>query len=245
MKLSLAAFIRLQASLGAPALLMIACTSGTATLPSGAAPGLGGTSWQLVKFESGDGKVLTPDDPAKYTVAFGADGSVSARIDCNRGRGTWKSSGPNQLELGQLALTRALCPPGSLHDRIVKDWLFVRSYTLKDGNLFLALMADAGIYELAPLGGAKANAPDARVAATGPIEFDCTGAEAGGEKIFATFYKTDPAMVLVERAGRSRPAFQVPAASGAKYEAAGLMFWDARGEALVTWSGVELKCKRR
>jgi hypothetical protein len=40
------------------------------------------------------------------------------------------------------------CPPGSLHDRIVKDWSFVRSYVVKDGRLFLALMADGGIYEL-------------------------------------------------------------------------------------------------
>jgi para-nitrobenzyl esterase len=48
-----------------------------------------------------------------------------------------------------------MCPPGSLHDRIVKDWEFVRSYTLKDGHLFLALMADGGIYEFAPIGGSK------------------------------------------------------------------------------------------
>jgi para-nitrobenzyl esterase len=99
-----------------------------------------------------------PDAPAKYTIAFGTDGSVSARIDCNRGRGTWNSSEPNQLQFGPLALTRAMCPPGSIHDRIVKDWEFVRSYTLKDGHLFLALMADGGIYEFAPIGGSKAPA---------------------------------------------------------------------------------------
>ena len=82
---------------------------------------LGGTSWQLVKFRGSDDKTLTPDDGSKYTVMFQADGSVSVRIDCNRGRGGWKSSGPNQLQFGQLALTRAMCPPGSLHDRIAKD----------------------------------------------------------------------------------------------------------------------------
>ena len=103
--------------------------------------------------------MLTPDDPAKYTIAFGTDGNVSARIDCNRGRGTWNSSGPYQLQLGPLALTRAQCPPGSLHDRIVKDWEFVRTYTLKNGHLFVALMADGGIYEFAPTGGSKAGAP--------------------------------------------------------------------------------------
>jgi heat shock protein HslJ len=80
---------------------------------------------------------------------------MSARIDCNRGRGTWKSFGPNQLEFGPLALTRAMCPPESLHDRIVKDWGFVRSYVIKDGHLFLSLMADGGIYEFEPIGGSK------------------------------------------------------------------------------------------
>jgi heat shock protein HslJ len=112
---------------------------------------LAGTSWQLVRFQGSDDKTLTPDDRAKYTIAFGTDGSVSARIDCNRGHGTWISAGPSHLQLGPLALTRAMCPPGSLHDRLVKDWSYVRSYVLKNGHLFLSLMADGGIYEFEPL----------------------------------------------------------------------------------------------
>ena len=144
---------RLPCLLLAAALLSTACSVSTPAPPRSAAADLGGSSWQLVKFQSSDERILTPDDPAKYTISFGTDGSVSARIDCNRGRGAWKSSGPNQLQFGPLALTRAQCPPGSLHDRIVKDWEFVRSYTLKDGRLFLALMADGGIYEFAPISG--------------------------------------------------------------------------------------------
>ena len=111
---------------------------------------LGGTAWQLVKFQGGDGAVLRPDDQTKYTLAFNADGSINARIDCNRGRGAWKSAGRNQIELGPMAMTRAACPPGSLHDHIVKQLPHIRSYVLKDGRLFLALMADGGIYEFAP-----------------------------------------------------------------------------------------------
>ncbi len=105
--------------------------------------------WRLVEFRGGDDTRLTPDDPAKYTLEFKPDGSVNARIDCNRGHGTWKSSGPS-LELGPLALTRMACPPGSLHDRIVKHWSSIRSYVLKDGHLHLSLMADGGIYEFEP-----------------------------------------------------------------------------------------------
>jgi len=119
--------------------------------PQAPLDGLGGTSWQLVKFRGGDDAVLMPDDKAKYTIAFAGDGNVNVRFDCNRGRGTWTSRGPNQLQFGPLALTRAMCPPGSLHDHLVRQWPFVRSYTMKAGNLFLSLMTDGGSYEFEPM----------------------------------------------------------------------------------------------
>ena len=113
---------------------------------------LAGTSWQLVRFEGSDDTTLTPDDKTKYTVAFADDGGVSVQIDCNRGHGTWKSPGPSQLEFGPLALTRAMCPAAPLNDLIPKHWPYLRSYLLKDGHLFLSLMADGGIYEFEPMG---------------------------------------------------------------------------------------------
>lgn len=125
-------------------LLVCACAQ---TPPQGAAERLNGTSWQFVRFQGGDGKVLTPDDRAKYTIEFTAGSGVSVRFDCNRGRGGWKSAGPNQIEFGPMALTRAMCPPGSLHDHFVKQWGYVRSFVIRDGRLFLSLMADGGIYE--------------------------------------------------------------------------------------------------
>ena len=75
---------------------------------------------------------------------------MRAGIDCNRTNGGWKSVGPNQPEFGPMAITRAQCPPGSLHGQIVKQLPYVRSYVLKDGRLFLSLMADGGIYEFEP-----------------------------------------------------------------------------------------------
>jgi putative lipoprotein len=110
-----------------------------------------GPYWQLVRFQGGDGTTLTPDPRAKYTISFATDGRVTVRIDCNRGNGTWRSAGANQLEFGPLALTRVMCPPGSLHDRIVRHWPYVRSYTMRNGHLFLSLMADGGIYEFEPM----------------------------------------------------------------------------------------------
>jgi len=123
-------------------------------------PSLAGTSWRLVKFQGSDGMTLTPEDRSKYTIAFGAYGQLTARVDCNRGRGNWKSSGSNQLQVGPLALTRAACRPGSLHDQIVKQWRSIRSYVVRDGHLFLVLMADGGIYEFEPLVSGPVIVPD-------------------------------------------------------------------------------------
>jgi heat shock protein HslJ len=109
-----------------------------------------GTAWKLVKIAYGDDSTHTPDDPEKYTLSFLADSRVVARIDCNRGNGTWKSPEPGRIEFGLMATTRAMCPPGSLHDRVVRDLPNFRSYLLKDGKLFLSLMADGGIYEFEP-----------------------------------------------------------------------------------------------
>jgi len=132
--------------------LVVAATTGILSVGQSSGGGeLAGTSWELVKFEGGDGKTLVPDEKSKYTIAFDPDGGVSVRIDCNRGHGTWKSSGPNQIEFGPLALTRAMCPPAPLNDRMARDWAYVRSYILRDGHLFLSLMADGGIYEFEPL----------------------------------------------------------------------------------------------
>jgi para-nitrobenzyl esterase len=116
--------------------------------PRDAAGDLNGTSWRLVKFQGSE--TLTPDDASKYTVAFDAGHGVSVRIDCNRGHGSWTSEGRNQIRFGVMALTRAMCPPAPLSDRLVKDWDSVRSYRLKDGHLFLELAADGGAYEFEP-----------------------------------------------------------------------------------------------
>ncbi len=112
---------------------------------------LGGTSWQLVKFQGSDGSTLVAGDRSKYTISFGTNGHATVRVDCNRGGGSWKYKGPNQIQFGAMSISRAKCGPGSLHDRIVREGAAVRNYVIKDGHLFLSLMEDGGIYELEPL----------------------------------------------------------------------------------------------
>lgn len=112
--------------------------------------GLAGTSWRLVKIRSMDDQRHTPDDRSKYTLAFEADGRVDVRADCNRGQGSWSEPAPGQLTFGRLTTTRVMCPSGSLHDRFMRDLGAVRSYRLRDGRLYLSLMADGGVYEFEP-----------------------------------------------------------------------------------------------
>jgi para-nitrobenzyl esterase len=112
---------------------------------------LNGTSWQLVKLTGADDTTLVPDDKAKYTIKFGRDGRVTARVDCNRGSSTWKSPRAGELQFGSWSMTRAKCAPGSLHDKVVTEGAAVRSYVIKDGHLFLSGMAAGGSYELEPL----------------------------------------------------------------------------------------------
>ncbi len=113
--------------------------------------GLAGTSWKLVKLQGGDEVTSVPDDASKYTITFASNGRVSARVDCNRGGSSWKSPGGNKLQFGSWSMTRAKCPPGSLHDRIVTEGAAVNSYYIKDGHLFLTGMAAGGYYELEPI----------------------------------------------------------------------------------------------
>jgi heat shock protein HslJ len=123
----------------------------TQTVVQGAEPSLTGSSWKLIKIAYSDDTTHTPPDPAKYTLAFLDSGRVSARIDCNRGNGTWKSEAPGKIAFGDMATTKVMCPPGSLFDKVVRDLPHFTSYVIRDGKLFLSLKADGGIYEYAAL----------------------------------------------------------------------------------------------
>jgi heat shock protein HslJ len=141
-------------------------TESTALEPTASAQGadptrsdspLAGTDWRLVEFQSMDDAVGTvkPKDPNLYTMRLNADGTVQMRLNCNRANGTW-SAEPSEdvsngrFEFGPLAATRALCPPPSMDEQMAAQAEYVRGYLLKDGKLYLSLMADGGIYAWEP-----------------------------------------------------------------------------------------------
>ena len=124
---------------------------------AGAENPLVGTSWRLVEFQSMDEATGTrrPDDPWLFTMRLNADGTVNMRLNCNRANGTWTiepSADPanGRFEFGPLATTKALCPPPSMDELITAQAGYIRGYLLKDGRLYLSLMADGGIFAWAP-----------------------------------------------------------------------------------------------
>jgi len=127
---------------------------------SPAIPGLTGTSWRLVEFQSMDDAQGTtrPEDPSLYTMTLNADGTASLRLNCNNATGSWKAEPgadgtSGTFELGPLAATMAVCPPPSMDELIAKQAPYIRGYLLRDGKLYLSLMADGGIFAWEPLEG--------------------------------------------------------------------------------------------
>ena len=115
------------------------------------------TAWRLVEIQSMDDAIgiTRPDDPSLYTMRLNGDGTVTMRLNCNRASGTWSAEPTTdgrsgRFEFGPLVTTRALCPPPSLDESIAAQAEFIRSYLLKNGRLYLSLMADGGIYVWEP-----------------------------------------------------------------------------------------------
>jgi heat shock protein HslJ len=148
---------------------------------------LAGTEWQMVEFQSMDDAIGTirPDDPTRYTMRLGADGSVSMQLNCNRATGDWSAEPSAEgttgsFRFGSLAMTRALCPPPSMDERIARDADHVRGYLLEGGNLYLSLMADAGIYAWEPLHRTPAGSDDYALPDDGgPRNWEVSGVSRG------------------------------------------------------------------
>ena len=137
---------RLRLCILSACLAMSACatTPGTAELA--------GSTWRLASFQSSDDGIaaLRSSDPQRYTLSFGNDGRLAAKLDCNRGTGPWQAEAGDakggSLRLGPLGTTRAMCPPDPLGANLVRDLEAVRSYRVERARLYLSLPADAGVY---------------------------------------------------------------------------------------------------
>jgi heat shock protein HslJ len=100
-------------------------------------------TWEWVSFTTPVEEIAI-DAPERYTMEFAKDGNVSLRADCNRGMASYTAGGDGKLTFGGIALTRAMCPQGSLSNRFVREVERASTYFLRDGDLFLELPVDSG-----------------------------------------------------------------------------------------------------
>jgi heat shock protein HslJ len=116
------------------------------------------TNWRLVEFRSMDDRqgVRRPANRDAYTLRLAANGTASFRLDCNRATGSWSASSGSDgrsgsISFGTPAATMALCPPPSMGEALGRDIPNMRGFMLRDGRLFITLMADAGTYVWEPM----------------------------------------------------------------------------------------------
>jgi heat shock protein HslJ len=101
------------------------------------------TVWTWRETLMSDGKRIKPDAPERYTLDFQPGGSVAVRADCNRGSARYELRG-GALSFGPIALTRAMCPPGSMDGEYAKQLAAVSGQLFKGGELVLTMKVDSG-----------------------------------------------------------------------------------------------------
>jgi len=118
--------------------------------PDVAGSELADSRWQLLKIQSMDDTMWAPEDPSRYTLDLQSNGRAYMQLDCNRGNAGWTSKASGEIRFTLVASTNALCQDDGLSERYAAQFEYVRSYLLRDGNLFLATLADGAIIEFQP-----------------------------------------------------------------------------------------------
>jgi heat shock protein HslJ len=112
----------------------------TPTPPPGAA--LVGPTWQLTTITSKVpdfvGQVPEPNQP-NYTILFNADGTFSAKADCNTVTGGYVAGANGSLTLTPGPTTIVQCPEGSLSDLYIIGLEKAASYAIANGQLTITL----------------------------------------------------------------------------------------------------------
>lgn len=91
--------------------------------------------WQSLKNQSG---LTTVKNSEKFTIEFTADGKISLRTDCNRGGGTYQTSG-DSVTLSPIFSTKMGCPAGSLEGLYFSNLQTAKSYKIVNDSLQIRL----------------------------------------------------------------------------------------------------------
>lgn len=128
--------------------------TGAEGLPVVPAPALGGTligvNWAWMSLTDPN-NVTTIDEPLRYTILFGADGSALINADCNTVRGSYTAGADGTISISTLGpSTLVACPPDSLDQAFLQNLSEAVIYFTDGGELFLDKFADAGTMRFAP-----------------------------------------------------------------------------------------------
>ena len=124
------------------AALVLVATSAKAVPPM--PPELARTTWGWVSLTTPE-ETLTIAEPERYTLRFSEGDRVALRADCNRGAGSVVFPEPGAIRFGVLAITRAMCPTGSLGDRFAREVVRAGRWAIQRGELRLELSGDASV----------------------------------------------------------------------------------------------------
>jgi heat shock protein HslJ len=102
--------------------------------------GLVGRTWQLAAITGQTPAfqgVLPPEEQPRYTVAFAADNTFSARADCNTVAGTYALSGPDGITITPGPSTLVACPDGSYGSLFAHALGTVTTWVIAESELTL------------------------------------------------------------------------------------------------------------
>jgi heat shock protein HslJ len=119
-------------------------------IAAGTAGELAGRTWSWQGSRLAGNREVVPDAPERYTLEFRPDGRVQLRADCNRGGASYQAGANGALSLGPAAITKIGCPRGSKDTEFLRQLGEVAGYRFVDGDLVLALKADAGSMRFTP-----------------------------------------------------------------------------------------------
>ncbi len=122
-------------------------------------PTLVGTTWEWVSTTTPD-EALIISDPARYQVTFMDDGTVAARVDCNRAFGRYTANGAS-LRIELAGTTMALCADDSQGEIFAQQLAGVTGFSFDDGALVMEQTPDGGAMRFR----AEGNGPAAEASA--------------------------------------------------------------------------------
>lgn len=117
------------------------------------------TPWQWVGFTS-PAEQIDIDQPERYRVTFGDDGSLVIQADCNNVLGQYVPTDGGALTVTLGPATLAACPDGSRGDQFVALLGSAARYFFDGDQLFIDLAADGGTMAFTAAGDSAANAAD-------------------------------------------------------------------------------------